>query len=380
MCMRSSVNKKPTTQGANLEAFQEIWPISLVFVIFHFCFSWLAYAVETGKCSFSLMGILTRWDAFHYLDIAERGYIGHGSIREMSQIAFPPFYSIIFRLFSVVFQSRVLSALIVANLAYFAATFLLYRLVRLDYDRAVARRAVLWLSVFPTSYFLHVPYTESLFVALVLASFFFARQDKWWLAGVMGLLAGMTRLQGLVLGLGLLTEYIFQKGLEYRRWDRRIVAATIPCGASLIYLGLNFRLFGNPFEFVKLHQQNWGKISAPPWTGLADALHRFFFNAKDPWTYAASELVAAAVGFILVCWIAKNMRRSYAVYSVLSLLVVFSWNFWMSTPRHLLGIFPLFIALALLFKKPASFYVASVFSILLQALLLSQFVQGRWAF
>ena len=42
----------------------------------------------------------------------------------------------------------------------------------------------MFLLIFPTAYFLHIGYTESLFLALVLGSFLAARTDRWWLAGL----------------------------------------------------------------------------------------------------------------------------------------------------------------------------------------------------
>ena len=43
---------------------------------------------------------------------------------------------------------------------------------------AVAMRAAWFLLIFPTAYFLHIGYTESLFLALVLGSFLAARTDR----------------------------------------------------------------------------------------------------------------------------------------------------------------------------------------------------------
>ena len=63
----------------------------------------------------------------------------------------------------------------------------------------VGLRAAWFLLIFPTAYFLHIGYTESLFLALVLGSFLAARTDRWWLAGILGGLAALTRINGLVL-------------------------------------------------------------------------------------------------------------------------------------------------------------------------------------
>jgi len=68
---------------------------------------------------------------------------------------------------------------------------LLYRLVRHDEDASVALRSAWFLLIFPTAYFLHIGYTEALFMALVLGSFLAARTERWWLAGLIGGLAAL---------------------------------------------------------------------------------------------------------------------------------------------------------------------------------------------
>ena len=83
---------------------------------------------------------------------------------------------------------------------------LMYRLVRHDETPDVALRSAWFLLIFPTAYFLHIGYTEALFMALVLGSFLAARTERWWLAGVIGGLAALTRINGLVLLLALPVE------------------------------------------------------------------------------------------------------------------------------------------------------------------------------
>ena len=54
-------------------------------------------------------------------------------------------------------------------------------------------RSVWFLLIFPTAYFLHVGYSEALFLALALGSILAARGERWWLAGVLGAFCWMTR-------------------------------------------------------------------------------------------------------------------------------------------------------------------------------------------
>jgi len=82
---------------------------------------------------------------------------------------------------------------------YLFALIYFYRLIRLDYDRRTAARAVLYLCVFPTTLFLSAVYSESLFLALVISAFYYARSDRWLFAGALTAVAALCRPPGVLL-------------------------------------------------------------------------------------------------------------------------------------------------------------------------------------
>ena len=126
-----------------------------------------------------------RWDATHYFKLAEDGYIATGrggsplsstrSIRGWSRGSF--------RL-----PKLFLAALVVSAVASISG-MLFRRLVELDQPAKMARLAVWFLLIFPTAYFLHIGYSESLFLALVLGCLLAARMQSWAVAGLLGALA-----------------------------------------------------------------------------------------------------------------------------------------------------------------------------------------------
>ena len=126
-----------------------------------------------------------QWDFGYYQKIAEFGY----EARDGS-LAFYPLFPCLLRLVAYISGSYLAAGLIVSGIASVAAAVLLRRLVQLDYDSAVALRSVWFFLIFPTAYFLHVGYSESLFLALALASVLAARVDRWGLAGLLGHFAG----------------------------------------------------------------------------------------------------------------------------------------------------------------------------------------------
>jgi Gpi18-like mannosyltransferase len=155
------------------------------------------------------MNQFSKWDSPHYMYIAQNGCVNQGDPANF--IVFFPLYPLLVRLITFDFAYINLSGLIISNLSSIIAVIYLFKLAKLDYNDTAAKKAVLYLSVFPTAYFLSAVYTESLFLALAIASLYYARNAKWPLAGFLGLLASLTRIAGLLLLPVLIVEYFHQK-------------------------------------------------------------------------------------------------------------------------------------------------------------------------
>ena len=150
----------------------------------------------------ALLGVWQRFDTLWYTKIAMQGYAqGDGTT------VFFPLYPILTRFVGkVLWGNYLLGGIIVSNVAYFLALIALYKLTQLEFDSQVAARTVVYLSVFPTAFFLLAAYTESLFLLFAVAAFYYARKGNWLAASVMGLLAALTKQLGLLLLLPLLYE------------------------------------------------------------------------------------------------------------------------------------------------------------------------------
>jgi len=156
-----------------------------------------------------------RWDARWYDDIARLGYNLHGPTG-FKNVAFFPLYPLLTRTLHdaiAAFVGNVLDmplpdkfyppylvpGMVVANVCAVAALAFLYGLVRLDHGRPVARRAVTLLALCPPSVFLFAAYSEGTFLLCAIAFFYALRLERWWQAGLWGLLAAATRPPGIVL-------------------------------------------------------------------------------------------------------------------------------------------------------------------------------------
>jgi hypothetical protein len=129
-----------------------------------------------------------RWDGGWYLDIAKHGYRFVSG--KQSNVAFFPFYPYLVReIHHLIPLSRdagwLLVGIVVSNAALLVGLIYFYELVLLDCDRHTAARAVVYLCVFPTTLFLSAVYSESLFLALVISAFYYARTTRWLAAGAL---------------------------------------------------------------------------------------------------------------------------------------------------------------------------------------------------
>lgn len=284
----------------------------------------------------ALVTAAERQDAAWFLAIATRGYTtGDGSA------AFFPLYPM---LISAVARLPGIgplgAALLVSNACFAGALVMLHGLTRLEgMSRDVARTTVLLVAIFPTAFFFLAPYTESTFLLLSVAAFWFARRDRWALAALAGALAATTRSVGLLLVVGLSVEAV----LQWRRDGRPIVPRLAAAGAvvlgPLCYLAWWRTAHGDalaPWEAQRL----WLREATWPWITLVD-------GAVDAWRQGGYWLIdLLVVGVVVVAVLAglRRLRWSYSVYALASLALPLAYA-WptrplLSMPRFVAVIFP----------------------------------------
>src|SRR5262245_7178252 len=126
-----------------------------------------------------------RWDAAHYVNLAQFGY-GSDNPSPHGGLGFFPLYSMLMRGLVEVFRISptpahlALSGIIVANICFFLATPLFARLATDLVGESGARNAIVLLMVMPFSFFFNAAYSESLFLLLSVLGLLCARNNRWW--------------------------------------------------------------------------------------------------------------------------------------------------------------------------------------------------------
>ncbi|HEX2194307.1 MAG TPA: glycosyltransferase family 39 protein [Candidatus Limnocylindria bacterium] len=358
-----------------------------------------AYAMATGRLdAIGALETWNRWDAPHYLDLVVFGYravddgtlIGPDGYRSVYPgdlplyIVFYPLFPWLATAVNAVVGDPLVSAFVVSSVASLFVAPLMYRLVREDEDVGVALRAAWFLLIFPTAYFLHIGYTESLFMALVLGSFLAGRTRHWWIAGLLGGLAALTRINGLVL-LPALAAEAFTQWYEQPRGQRRLRMEWLAIGlvgvGFLAYIGLNLAIYGEPFTFLRVQREHWFKELAPPWEAISAAVG--WLRSDDPDTvfiHGSMELAFVVIGLLAVLISAFRLRPSYFAWTAGNWLLFTSTSFLLSMPRYTLTLFPVMVLLALPTRRVWLLAALSAVSLAAFVYFAIRFATGSWAF
>lgn len=307
------------------------------------------------------------FDGIHYLSIADRGY---GYLQQ----AFFPLYPNLIRLGTDFLRPSVSVGILLSNLFFGLGLIIFNKLLLLDYDKKTVKWTVLALLVFPTSFYFGAVYTESLFLSLVLLSFYCARKEKWWLAGIFGGLASYTRLPGIFLFPALLLDSKIRKSLPL---------FLIPLGL-FCYMFYLYETTGDPLLFVHV-QKYFGQGRSDNLIMLYQVFWRYFRMLT---TVSISNTIyptlmlefGVSILFLFVNIYALTRHRlSYAIFASLAFIIPTLTGNLASMTRYVLVCFVGFIVIGdfiVKHKNLQKIYLS--ISVLLFVVFLSLFSRGYW--
>jgi hypothetical protein len=325
-----------------------------------------------------LMRQFYRWDSPHYVDIAKNGYVNFGE--QSLFIVFFPLYPFLIRLATFDYHYMELSALLVSNISSIVAMVYLFKIAKLEFGEETAKRSVMYLSIYPTAYFLSAPFTESVFLAFAIACFYCAIRGKWMWSGFLGLLASLTRINGLILLPALIIEYLSQKKWKLRDVDFDITWIGLTLVGFLVYLFINYEVTGNFFTFMEIQRTHWYQ-TLDPLLGL-DRAWQWATTASFPQniTVGSAQLVFAILGLLCTVGSFLRLRLSYSFYMLFTWMMCVSTSFWISIPRYTLAMFPLFILLGVIGNSKKFNYIALPSCLMSLTFFTILFSSGQWAF
>ena len=320
-----------------------------------------------------------RWDTAWYLDIVNHGYSLRGDYSAVqSNIAFFPLYPYIVKCLTLLVPAslrtlgaELLLGALVSNVLLLWGLILLHKLVTLSlHDTAIARRTVLYMLVFPTSFFFSSCYSESTFLFLSVASFYAASRQAWGRAAVLGGLLGLTRPLGVLILIPLVWMYLGARDWKLRKIGWEVGAFLLVPAGPIIYSLSIYHLTGDLLAPAKV-QAAWGRYTALPWQTIASPVGLNLFV-----TPVERVLV---VGFILLGLLSLVLLpKSYGVYAFALMLPPLFTGTLTSVARYYLPVFPVFIVLAILGKwRVVDRFLSSIFFVV-QVLFMAAWSQLYW--
>jgi Gpi18-like mannosyltransferase len=324
------------------------------------------------------------FDGEHFLAIAQRGY------RDLEYFFFP-LYPLFVKIFSGLIGDQIvthaITGLLISNVAFIASLIGLFKLIKLDFKENIAFITIILLLSFPTSFYFAAYYSESLFLALCVWSFYFARCKNWWLSGLLGMLATATRL----VGIGLLPALLYEAYVQYRKKEISLikilpVILLIPVGL-IAYTFYLYQTTGNPLEFFT-NVGIYGQQRSTDLILLPQVLYRYVFKILPIINYnyfpvvisTWLEFISGVLFAIFVFLAFIKTRTSYAIFSLIAYIMPTLSGSFSSMSRYVLVLFPAFIVYALYYNKADKRLRTVILTaqIILLAITAALFLRGYW--
>ena len=311
------------------------------------------------------------WDAYHYIDIIQNGYVATDEARLF--IVFFPFYPMVCRCLTLMTGiSATAAALIVSNAALVGCGAAMYRLCELDGGVALGRRAMLLMMFCPMTYFFSISYSESTFLLAVLLAVLLARKRRFFPAVLCGALASGARLLGMATAIPIFWELLRdcrdRRGEsegpvtpgEYARWIAVSVLKVLPVSLGFLgYLSLNWHLFGNATQFMVFQRDHWYQ----EFGHLGNTFQYCLYNSViyDDHLYQLGvwrpQLLLLLAVPLLVLWRRRKARPGDTAYALVYQYVSFAPTWLLSGPRYAACNYALYPMLAGIPKRRRGFAV-----------------------
>src|ERR1700683_3994291 len=301
------------------------------------------------------LSFFSEWDSADYIQIAKHGYTN------LFWINWFPLYPIAINLVNHLIPSPLDSAITVSWASLVGAIYFYLKIARRLFklkDDLEPLRALLFFVLFPTGVFLIAPFSESLYALLALGAIYFALEKRVAPAALLTLLCTATHITGPFVAV-LVAQILREEGESLGVAGR---TAAIGCLGLLTYMAFLFNRFDHPLGFLESQQ------IYHHWTSYG------FLNLITSATPSRILSVALLVLAARYWW---NRRRSFAVYSLLFLLIPLIGRQYGGFNRYVLMAFPVELMLYGWFRnKPKLFPVVAALFCLAWTQFLLQYAGG----
>ncbi len=324
----------------------------------------------------------SRFDTGFYLDIAQNGYWGRSSLLGQSNWAFFPLYPLLIRLLAFPFNTSqhhpyLFAGLAITNISALIAIFYFYKLTARELNTHSAAKAVMYLAFFPMSFFLSTVYPELLFLALSVACVYYARMHRWWVAGLLGGLASLTRPQGVLLLAVVAWEYwqvVAEQHVPLQEQQRRLAGVKawlrsrflglwaalrtfsfwrgviallqIPLGLALFCCYAKWKV-GTFLPFEITEKNGWGRSFINPISSLFMLLTHPQPPSPYDWSFYGLNVIVIVGFLLLLIPIFRKLPAIYGIFSLVFFILPLCTTSTQSSARFYMEVFPVYMLIAI---------------------------------
>jgi hypothetical protein len=282
-----------------------------------------------------------KWDSIWYQRIAEYGY-GYELDTPQGQATagFFPLYPLTIRLIMTLVPalSFFWVATIFSNLVALAALLLLARSL-IPRDDMVGRVMTIMMTS-AGSFYLSIPYTESLFLLLVVATIVATRRRRYELAGLLAGLSATTRAHGLALvAVPAIACWLDATLAARARWTRVLMTLALFAVPVVIYLAYLENVQSSWYAFVT-RQQLWDNPSPYPFQALIGLIE--FPRRISGWVHGAFWLLY--LGLLVRYW--RRLPLGESLFCAGVFVISTQQEAFHGVYRYMVPLVPLTLALA----------------------------------
>ena len=282
-----------------------------------------------------------KWDALWYERVAREGYVAiPGNAASEAKAGFFPLYP---RLVGLVFAvapsaSFFWAGSIVSTLLTFVA--LGWLMTSLARDSGHGRRALLLTVTAAGSFYLSIPYTEGLFLLLVVATMVFTRERRYLLAALACGLGAATRIHGLALIAVPAMACVLDRNLPRAARVRYLVLIAVIFAAPLaVHMANLANVQGEAGAFVT-RQSMWDNAFPYPFKAIAGFW--IFPRRLSGWVHGAFWFLY--VGLLIRYW--RTLPVGEVLFCAGALLISTQQETFHGIYRYVIVLVPMTLAIA----------------------------------
>ncbi|MEM3522606.1 MAG: hypothetical protein QXD78_06170 [Candidatus Bathyarchaeia archaeon] len=309
------------------------------------------------------------YDAGIFISIAKNGYTFHGSF------AMYPLFPLTIKMLTFITNDYDLSSVILAPFFSALSTFIFYKISLIKSKNPLLISFMFTLTLYPWLITSSIPYSEPLYMVLLLTSFYYYIKDNPLKAGIAAALATLTRATGVLLAIPMVYKSIKNKDKKY------ILASLFPL-LTIVFLYTYFYALTGDFFITFKVEREWASDVKDHGTYIIYPFYFLFYFAK--YALFTPNYWRIILVFIAYTYALLKLRKDIPImlYNIPTYMLLISLSpfpiFWFGLDRLLIPIFPVLFAYEEYLSKKVWWSKGLIITLIILSFLQAFRIVERW--